>query len=279
MKEKIDIALKIKERMLNKNLTLYSLEILPSEIYKNLDKLKRNFLILYAKKFYKPEIEILSPKKLLIKKKPDTPQFQRGDLCILILPFGNVRYIFRIKIVEENEGGFIGEIIDPRYDERISFKIHIPVFFSFIPPKFVNNLLNNPGFQLLRESNFLPESYQILKEIHVYDLIINENNNINDEFKKLIQKTFLVGELVDLSSGGLCARTKGQINITDDFGVFYLKFNFELSSKLIKFALFTYLRNISYKEDFTYFHLAFLVSLRKEFWAAIKGDLLNLSGQ
>lgn len=279
MKEKIDLASKIKERVLVKNLSLYSFEKLPPEVFNNLDKLKRNFLVLYAQQFYKSEIEILSPKKILIKKNIESPQFQLYDLCLLILPYSNVRYIFKIKIVEENEEGFLGEIIDPRAEDRIPVKIQIPVFFSFIPSKFVNNLLHNPGYQLLRESNFLPDTYPALKEIHVYDLVIDKNNHIDEEFKKLIQKTFLVGELVNLSSGGLCARTKGQINITDDFGVFYLKFNLDFSSKFIKLALFTFLKDVFYKEGFTYFNFAFLLSLRREFWETVKGDLLGLSGQ
>ncbi len=279
MKERIDIALKIKERVLVRNISLYSLELLPSEIKEKLESFQQKFLLLYAQKIYKPEIEILDKKKVFIKKTSDIPEFQRGDICLLILPFNNLRYVFQVKIVEENEKGYLGEFVDPRYDERILVKKPTPVFFSFIPPQFVQNLISNPSFQLLRESNFSLESYPDLKEIHVYDFIIDENHSISEEFKKLIQKTFVVGELVDLSSGGLCARTRGHINITDDFGVFYLKFNLDLSSKLIKFGLFTHLRNTTFKEDFTYFHLAFLVSLKKEFWNTIKGDLLELARQ
>jgi hypothetical protein len=69
MKEKIDISLKIKERVLFRNLSLFSLDKLPGEIYKNLSQLKRNFLLLYDQKIYKPEIDILSPRKILIQKK------------------------------------------------------------------------------------------------------------------------------------------------------------------------------------------------------------------
>lgn len=275
MKERIDIATKIKERVLIRNLTLYSLEKLPSDIYKNIERLKTNFLLLYNQKFYKPHLVILTPRKILIKKDSEIPSLQKGELALLILPFSNTRYVFQIKITEENEEGFIGEIIDPRYGERITIKLQVPTFFSFITPKFVQNLLTQPGYQLLRESNFLPESYPTLKEIHLYDLIIDERHNIEDEFKSLIQKTFLVGELVDLSMEGLCAKAKGEIKISDDLGVFYIKFNLPLPEKMVKFALFTHLRNLTFREGYTYFHLTFLVSLRKEFWEALRADLLR----
>lgn len=279
MKEKIDIALKIKERVLVRNFSLFSLDKLPPDIYKNLNNLKKNFLLLYAQKFYKPEIDILSPRKILIKKSSEIPSFQIGELGILILPFSNVRYVFQLKITEENEEGFIGDIIDPRYDERIPVKIHVPVFFSFITPKYVQNLLNNPGFQLLRETNFSQDSYQTLNEIHIYDLIIDENHNIDEEFKKLIQKTFLVGELVDISMGGLSAKAMGQVNISDEFGVFYLKCNITLPNKVLKLALFAHLRDLSFRENFTYFHFSYLSSLKRELWGVLRGDLLKLAGQ
>jgi len=274
MKEKISIASKIKERVLIRNLTLYSLDKLPSEIYQNLNNLKHNFLLLYAQRFYKPKIEILSPQEILLKKVGELPPFQKGELALLILPFTNVRYVFQITIREEGEEGFIAELIDPRYDERIPIKRHIPVFFSFIPPKFVQKLLS-PEYQLLRETNCTQESCAALTEVHLYDLIIDASHNIDEEFKGLIQKTFLVGELVDLSRGGLCARAKGHIEFTDDFGVFYLKFNLNLSSKSVKFALFGHLRNLSFKEDFTYFHFTYLVTLRPEFWIILREDLLR----
>ncbi|PMP63559.1 MAG: hypothetical protein C0197_02345 [Caldimicrobium thiodismutans] len=279
MKEKVDIALKIKERVLIRNITLFSLDKLPEEIYNKLPHLKRNFLLLYDQKLHKPEIDILSPRKILIKKNKELPTFQKGDLCLLILPLSKARYVFQVKITEENEDGFIGEFVDPRSDERIAIKSNIPVFVSFITPKFVQTILNYLGYQLLRETNFSPDSYQDLREIHLYDLIINENHNIDEEFKKLIQKTFLVGELVNISKGGLSVRTKGRINITDEFGVFYLKFDIHLKAKSFKFALFAHLRNISFKEDFTYLHLAFLSSLKREFWEVLKEELLKVSGE
>jgi len=218
----------------------------------------------------------LNSKELLIKKEGTLPTFQKGELALLILPFSKVRYIFEAKIKEEREDGYLAEILDPRNDERISIKGHIPVFFSYTPEKYVQKLLHKAEYYLLRETNFTIEAYSTLNEVYLYDLIITSTHTIDEEFKKLIQKTFLVGELVDLSKGGLCVRAQGEINISDEFGVFYLKFNLSTSSKTLKFALFAHLRNVSFREGYTYFHFAHLVEFRKEFWDLIKEDLVKL---
>jgi len=276
MKEKIDLALKIKERVLYRNLLIYSFEKLPQEVLNNLSYWKNQFLLLKEQNFYKVSLEILNSKELLIKKEGGLPPFQNGELVLLILPFSKVRYIFKTKIKEEKEGGYLAEILDPRYEERIPIKTHLPVFFSYIPEKYVQKLLQQAEYHLLRETNFTVEAYPTLNEVYLYDLVITPSHSIDEEFKKLIQKTFLVGELVNLSKGGLCARAQGEIKILDEFGVFYLKFNIITFSKTLKFALFTHLRDVTFREGYTYFHFAQLVELRKEFWDLIKEDLLKL---
>jgi len=113
MKDKIDLALKIKERVLYKNLLLYSFEKLPQEILNNLSYWKNQFLLLKEQNFYKVSLEILNSKELLIKKEGTLPPFQKGELVLLILPFSKVRYIFKAKIKEEKEEGSLQKYLTP----------------------------------------------------------------------------------------------------------------------------------------------------------------------
>ncbi len=276
MKEKISLATKLKERVLIKNFSLMSLNKLPSEIYKNLSVFIKNFLLLYQGNLFKPRLEVISDTSLLIHKDFNLPNFKDGEVLLLILPFSQSRYVFQVKVVESQEAGWKVEIIDPRTDERIPIKNKVPLFFSYITPQYVQSLIQDPEYQLLRESNFSIDTLPDLEEVHLYDLILNANHNIDENFKKLIQKTFLVGELVNISRGGLSAKTPGQVNLSDDFGVFYVKFNLPISNRLFKFALFSHLRDIENREGFTFFHLAYITGLKREFWEVLKDLLTNL---
>ncbi|BAU22802.1 hypothetical protein THC_0406 [Caldimicrobium thiodismutans] len=273
MKEKINLSAKLKERVLVKNLSLMSLDKLPSDIYKNLPNLIKNFLLLYGGNLFKTKLDVLSDRTLFIHKTPDLPNLKKGEILLLILPFSQIRYVFQVKVGEVNETGYNIEILDPRKYERIFVKNKVHVFFSYIPPQYVQSFIQNPEYQLLRESNFTLEAFPTLEEIHLYDLVLNANHNIDENFKKLIQKTFITGELIDFSKGGFSAKIPTQIHLSDDFGVFYVKYNLQFSDKIFKFALFVHLRDLDYKDGFTFFHMAYLTELREDFWKALRNLL------
>lgn len=270
MKEKIILASKLKERILIKNLSLNSLKRLPSEIYHKLPQLINTFLLLYGHSIYHPQIKILSDNRIFLKKSEKLPSITTGELLLLILPFSDKRFVFQSKVIEQNEEGFLLEILDPRADERIKIHTQIPVFLYFISSKYVQELIQNVEYQLLRESNFSSENFELLEEIHLYDLVLNANHNIDETFKKLIKRPFLVANLVDISKSGLSAQTSGQINLEDEFNLFYLNLNLTFSNKNIKMGLFSHLRGLSYKEDKTRFHFTFLIGLKEDFWELIK---------
>ncbi len=273
MKEKISLALKLKERILIKNFSLNSLKRLPPEIYKRLPQLLNNFLLLYKAQTYKPELQILSDSKFQVKKTGNLPSFRAGEILILILPFPDKRFIFQTQIVEENESGYILEILDPRAEERVPIKENMPVFFYLFSNQYIQELIQKPEYQLFRESNFSEENFDTLEELHLHDLILNENHNIDENFKKLIRRPLFVGNVVDISRAGICASTSGHIKFDDPFNLFYLNFNLPLQNKIIKFGLFCHLRDTSYASEKTFFHFSFLVSMREDFWKIIKEHL------
>lgn len=275
MKEKINLANKIKERLLVKNYSLNSLNKLPSEIYQKLPNLIKKFLLLYQGKLYTPEIQILNEKTLILKPE-GLPALKAEEVLLLILPFSEIRYIFIAKVLSSDEKGYMVTFLDPRCDERLNLNKKVPAFLSLIPQQFIRELLQNPKYQLLRESNATRENYNLLSEIHIYDLILDEKHHVEEKFKKFIQKTLFVGEIIDISKGGMAIKIPGNFNLEDEFKVFYVKFNIS-SSKVLKFALFSHLRNISHLEGGTSFHLSFLTGLNSDLWNLIKADLEKLN--
>lgn len=277
MKEKISLSLKLKERVLTKNISLNSLSRLPQDIYKKLPNLLNNFLLVYSLNIYKPELKILSDEKLLLKRVENLPYFNEKEILLLILPFSETRFIFQTKILEETPEGYILEIQDPRTEERITLKSAPPVFLYFISSQYVQALIKNPDYHLLRETNFMPDNVEPnveLEEIHVYDLIIDSTHKIDETFRKILHKPFLVGKLKDFSKGGACIEAAGRINLDSQINLFYINFGFPLLQKECKLGLFCQLKDLSYKDEKTYFHLAFLVELHKNFWDFIKRLLI-----
>ncbi|MFN4132398.1 MAG: hypothetical protein ACK4GE_04900, partial [Caldimicrobium sp.] len=245
MKEKFILASKLKERILIKNFSLNSFKKLPWEIYQKLPQLLNNFLLLYGNEIYKPEVKILSDSRMVIKRGEKLPPFSVGEILLLILPFSDKRFIFQSKVIEEKEEGYDLEILDPRTYERININKQIPVFLYFISPKYVQELIQKEEYQLFRESNFSLEDSSLLEEIHLYDLVLNANHNIDETFKKLIKRPLLVSNLVNISRAGLATQAFGQINLEDEFNLFYLNFTIPYSNKNIKLGLFSHLRNLS----------------------------------
>ena len=126
----------------------------------------------------------------------------------------------------------------------------------------------------MREINFATEVDFISKnEVYIYDLVLDEKSMVDEEFKKHVQRVFLTGILKDLSRSGASVTTKGRISLTEDTLIFYLRFEVPTKERLMKFALFSLLRNVTYQEDNTTLHFNLITSLKPEAWALIEKEL------
>lgn len=274
MKEKINLATKIKERVLVKNLSLNSLKKLPHEIFNKLSDLTKTFMLLHEGKLYKPDIKIIDEKTLLLKPE-GLPTFNNHEVLLLIVPFSEVRYIFIAKVTDLDQNGYKVTIMDPRSEERLSIEQKVPVFLSLIPHQFIRELIQSPEYHLLRESNVTVDNYPLLEKIHVYDLILNDNHHVEERFKKFIQKTLFVGEIINISRSGLAIKIPSKVYLDDEFNIFYVKFTFS-QPKMIQFALLSHLRDINPLDVGTIFHISFLTGLNVDLWKLIKADLEKL---
>jgi hypothetical protein len=268
MIEKINFATKLKERVFTQNICLSSITQLPSEIQKNLKVFLSKFLIYSKNNFIKGNLKILSSKEFFLLKSSNFTLNPQNPV-LLILPFKDKRYIFQTFVEEVKSEGYKLKILEPRQDLRFKLKTPVPVFISFIPQNLIYFFLNKNYF-LVRESNFcLSEEFEKLKEIYFYDLLFDEKSKIDEQFSKLIEKTFLIGELEDISGEGACVKARGTINFPEEVFLLYLKFSLSVSEIELKFALISHLRNLRFENNFTYFHLMFLMGFKPGIWGKI----------
>jgi len=273
MTEKLSFSLKLRERLSGRNLSLNSFSKLPTNTIDLLKSGGLKPLLVYQKNIYPVQILILDDHTFSLNKE-GLPSLQPFEVFLLVVPQGDVRYIFQARLSKEEGQNYIVSILDPRIELRIPIIKSVPAFISFIPSTYVNKLLQNEHYYLMREINFSSEVDFISKnEVYIYDLVLDEKSMVDEEFKKHVQRVFLTGILKDLSRSGACITTKGRINIAEDTLIFYLRFEVPTKERLMKFALFSLLRNVTYHEDNTNLHFNFLTSLKPEAWALIEEEL------
>jgi len=273
MTEKLSFSLKLRERLSGRNLSLNSFSKLPTNILDLLKSGRLKPLLVYQRNIYPVQISILDNHTFCLNKE-GLPSLQPFEVFLLVVPQGDVRYIFQARLSKEEGQNYLVNILDSRSEPRLSIPKPIPTFLSFIPPAYVNKLLQNEHYYLLRETNFATEvDFISKKEIYIYDLVLDEKSMLDEEFKKHVQRVFLTGILKDLSRSGACVTTKGRINIAEDTLIFYLRFEVPTKERLMKFALFSLLRNVTYQEDNTNLHFNFLTSLKPEAWGLIEKEL------
>ena len=150
------------------------------------------------------------------------PEFLKGELLLIIIPHNETRYVFQTLIEECTPEGYRLRILDPRHEKKLTFKTVIPVFLSFIPHDLFLNFLQK-DYYLIRESNFsLDDTTSISDSLHFYDLIFDENNKVEEKFKKAIYEYQIKGELVNISSEGAYIKTPSIIQIPEKvfFGIY-----------------------------------------------------------
>jgi len=273
MTEKLSFSFKLRERLSGRNLSLNSFSKLPTNILDLLKSGKLKPLLVYQRNIYPVQILILDDHTFSLNKE-GLPSLQPFEVFLLVVPQGDVRYIFQARLSKEEGQNYIVSILDPRSEPRLSIPKPIPSFLSFIPPAYVNKLLQNEHYYLMREINFSTEvDFMSKKEIYIYDFVLDEKSMVDEEFKKHVQRVFLTGILKDISRSGACVMTKGRINLTEDSLIFYLRFEVPTKERLMKFALFSFLRDVTYQEDNTTLHFNFLTSLKPEAWALIEQEL------
>ena len=273
--EKISLTNKIKTSILTRNIQLGSLNYLPASLKVDLNKTLKGALIFHKQNLLKGNLKVLNKGEIFIDKEPGIPEFSEGDLVIIILPQPNIRYVFQTVVKEKLPDGYKLGILNPRYDKRLILKTVVPAFVTYLKPNLFISFIENE-YYLIRNSNFSLEDASQLKELQFYDLIFNEKNQIDEEFKKAINTYQIQGEIVDMSSGGLCIKAPVMVQIPENIHLVYTKFEIIVEDKSIKSGLLCHLRNTRFEGTNTFLHVAFLIPFKPEVWKKLEEVLKPL---
>lgn len=253
-----------------RNISLKSLEFLPSEIKLYLDYYLKNVKALYKQKVFPVSLKPSSqdPEEIFLIKDEKIPTFEPKDFILLILPTEKVRYIFQTLVEENLDETYRLKILDPRTEKRYRLAKSIPVFFSYLSPKNILTFFSQENYLFIRDSNFSSfEELERLKEIYFFDLILNSKEQLEEDFVKTINKIHFKGELIDISRGGLCAKTFENLFFLEKNSFLYVRFQIEVSQvQVFKFGLLCHLRILRTQNTSSYLHLMFLLKFNSEIW-------------
>jgi hypothetical protein len=132
MIEKLSFSLKLRERLSGKNLSLNSFSKLPTNILDLLKSGKLKPLLVYQRNIYPVQILILDDHTFSLNKE-GLPSLQPFEVFLLVIPQGDVRYIFQARLSKEEGQNYIVSILDPRSEPRLPIPKSVPAFISFIP--------------------------------------------------------------------------------------------------------------------------------------------------
>jgi hypothetical protein len=274
--EKISLSNKIKTSILIRNIQLGSLDYLPDYLKADLiNKALKGALIFYNQNLLKGTLKAINKKEIFLEKKPGIPELSEGDLVILIIPQSNIRYVFQTLVKGKLPDGYKLEILNPRHDKRLILKTVVPAFVTYLKPSLFINFIENE-YYLIRNSNFSFENASQLKELQFYDLIFNEKNQIDEEFKRAINTYQIQGEIIDISSGGLCIKAPFIVQIPESIHLVYTKFEIIVEDMSTKSGLLCHLRNTRFEGTNTFLHMAFLIPFKPEVWKKIEEILKPL---
>jgi hypothetical protein len=273
--EKISLSNKIKTSILIRNIQLGSLNYLPESLKVDLNKALKEAIIFHKQNLLKGTLKAINEKEIFLEKEPGIPELSEGDLVIIIIPQSNIRYVFQTLVKGKLPDGYKLEILNLRHDKRLILKTIVPAFVTYLKPNLFINFIENE-YYLIRNSNFSLENAPQLKELQFYDLIFNEKNQIDEEFKRAINTYQIQGEIVDISNGGLCVKSPVMVQIPENIHLVYTKFEIIVEDKSIKSGLLCHLRNTRFEGTNTFLHMAFLIPFKPEVWKNIEEILKPL---
>ncbi len=273
--DKVDLSSRIKTSILSKNVQLASLKYLPTPLKVDLNQTLKNAIIFYKQNLVKGILRVLNEREIFLYKSQGLPKFTEGELVLIILPYNKIKYIFQTLVEEISKEGYKLKILSPRQEERLVLKTSVPVFVSYIPYNMLLNFLQK-GYYLVRNTNFSLENASELKDLQFYDLVFNEKNQLDKEFKKAISKHYIQGEIVDISNSGICIKSFPIVQIPENTQLFYIKFEISSRNGSIKSGLLCYLRGQHIDGEELYLHMSFLLSFKSDVWQKLEEILSPL---
>ncbi|QJA06222.1 hypothetical protein FVE67_05140 [Thermosulfurimonas marina] len=273
MAEKIKIPAYLRETFYKKNLQIDSLKRLPSEVRENVISGKRPLLVFHGGQAYPARITKEEGNQVLLEFLEKMPEIKVHENLVGVIATPKERYVFQgpVQVVKDRLVGLC--LIPPRIEERFEVRSEKMVFLTPVPLGTFESLLAGKFF-LLRDTN-LSREIQEREEIvrgYVYDLILDETENVEETFEKTLKAPGMGFILKDISAGGAGTYARKILSLEEPLPI-YLRGGFEGNAKAFSFGLLGIARNIAVREGKTWVHLMWVKRLSPEIMNFIRETL------
>ncbi|OAQ21786.1 hypothetical protein [Thermosulfurimonas dismutans] len=271
MPEKIRLPSYLRQTLYKRNLQINSFDKLPRPIRAEVLFKKKEILAFHQGKPFKALVEEGAGKELKIAFSEDKPTIKPNENLVLVVATPKERYVLQGKVEEVVDDHKVKlAITNPRMEERLEIPREEAVFISFLPISLFEALFSERYF-LLRDTNISKETFEIVNKGYVYDLIIDQNENVVDEFSEILKTSGLVTFLKDISRGGACVFAKKVLSFDWHVLPIYLRGSINVSDeKGFTLGLVGMTRQIRVEGSQTFFHIMWARPLPEEVFAFIK---------
>ncbi len=270
MPEKIIIPAYLRDSLYKKNWQVDSLERLPEPLRRQVLARQKEILVFHQGKLFRGFLGETEKGLVEIFFPGPFPEIKEGENLVVIVATPQERYVFQGPVREVAERRVRMEILPPRREERFVIPREEVVFLSFIPRVVFEPLFAGRYF-LLRDTNISHETAARIQKGYVYDLIIDQEETIVEEFSKILKSSGTVTILKDFSRGGACVFARKVLSLSEEPPVVYIRGSLKgREEKGFNLGLVGLCRQLRVEENFTYFHLRWLQRLPEEVYAFFK---------
>ncbi len=272
MPEKITLPAYLRETLHKRNLQINSLERLPESLKKEVISGKRIILVFHNGKIFQARIKKAASQAALLEFVKESPQLEPRENLLTVIATSKARYVLQGIVRKAAKNLVQIDFVNPRVEPRLKVPGERVIFFSVLPLSLFEALLSGKYF-LLRDTNLSGEALGHIKKGYVYDLIIDENESVVEEFEKIMASSGQIFTLKDLSQGGACVYANKVLAFEKETFPLYLRGSLENSEKdlALNLGLVGLSRQIRIEADQTYIHIMWAKKLPEEVMRFLKG--------
>jgi len=272
MPEKIVLPAYLRETLYKRNVQINSLERLPRDVKKEVLAGKRPVLVFHDGKIHPARVKKASPESALLEFLSTPPSLQEKENLLVVIATDRVRYVLQGVIRKIAESLVYIEFVNPRVDPRLEIPGERVVFLSPLPLELFEALLSGKFF-LLRDTNVSREALGHLGKFYVYDLIIDESENVAEEFERIMASSGKIFTLKDFSRSGACLYTGKTLSLERETFPLYVRGSLENKDRglALNLGLVGLSRQVRVVEGKTFIHVMWVKKLPEEVIIFLKG--------
>ncbi|MBX6422623.1 hypothetical protein [Thermosulfurimonas sp. F29] len=272
MPEKIVIPAYLRETLYKRNVQINSLERLPRDLKKEVLAGKRPVLVFHDGKIHPARVKKASPESALLEFLSTPPSLQEKENLLVVIATDRVRYVLQGVIRKIGESLVYLEFVNPRVDPRLEIPGERVVFLSPLPLELFEALLSGKFF-LLRDTNVSREALGHIGKFYVYDLIIDESENVAEEFERIMASPGKIFFLKDISRSGACVFIRKILTFPRETFPLYFRTGLTEGDKgmALSLGLVGLNRGVRVEGERTYLHMMWVKKLPEEVIIFLKG--------